>query len=119
MDAKELRINNWFTRIHGKGHTDMQIDLDVLAQILSDDRNIAFDDFEPIPLTENWFRDFGFKELGINWEKGMYIIDEKGGTIGTYRIFFYKSNSPMREFQHVHQLQNLYFALTDKELTKS
>lgn len=65
---------------------------------------------EQIPLTEEWLLKFGYKKAGSNfwnlghivWEcyDGIFICDKNG--IG---------------IKSVHQLQNLYFALTGMELT--
>ena len=63
-----------------------------------------------IPLTEDWLIKFGYTKEGSNfwfighivWEydDGVFICDKNGITL-----------------KYVHQLQNLYFALTGKELT--
>jgi hypothetical protein len=74
--------------------------------------------FEPIPLTEEWLLKFGF-ELDIEddgYFKGKYkvsVSDE--GCI----FFIYDNYYPIEicEFKYIHQLQNLYFALTNTELT--
>lgn len=78
----------------------------------------TFSDFEPIPLTEEWLLKFGFEKtpwyfnsyrLVIGNNDYAILIDLDGdcevGDIITCKI------------QYVHQLQNLYFALTGEELT--
>jgi hypothetical protein len=66
-------------------------------------------DIEFIPLTEEWFLKFGYKRLKdhlcilghLVWTfNGMFICDKNGVIL-----------------KYVHQLQNLYFARTEKELT--
>ena len=87
-------------------------------------------DIKPIPLTEQWLEDFGWYEENGYWydkDKSHRIhsitthelttsilevhysrfIDEE--TLNTEWVY-------IKEFQNVHQLQNLYFALTDEEL---
>ena len=72
---------------------------------------------EPVPLTEEWLLKFGFKDndgeltllidnlLYIGWvDDYAQLITEEGFTCG-------------QNINHVHQLQNLYFALTNEELT--
>ena len=75
----------------------------------------------PIPLTEEWLLKFGFeiKLDNFNWNAGIGINE-----IGDFKLalrhtdnfgWFYKSRcTPIK---YVHQLQNLYFALTGEELT--
>lgn len=69
----------------------------------------------PIPLTEEWLIKFGFEKTDF------------GGKCFSYGdILIYPNESEYRLFAHqyikgalkyVHQLQNLYFALTGEELT--
>lgn len=72
---------------------------------------------KPIPLTEEWLLKFGFEEdrSEINTlKKGRFKLEAmiKIITSGELRSFYYKHIS----VKHVHQLQNLYFALTNYEL---
>ena len=77
------------------------------------------DNLQPIPLTVEWLLKFGFEKSGL-WTyvielqgnlKLVYYLGEKGWSIG------FKSYSDFSNLYYVHQLQNLYFALTGKELT--
>jgi len=71
---------------------------------------------EPIPLTEEWLLKFGFEKNDNN----QFILME-----GSVDILFNKDlngwtcdgiNFSINMTEHVHQLQNLYFALTGEEL---
>src|SRR5690606_25906266 len=69
---------------------------------------------KPIPLTEEWFLKLGFQFVG-GWVNGkvlldslLYVRDKR-----TEYVFEYGEGSRIT-IQHVHQLQNLYFALTGK-----
>jgi hypothetical protein len=71
---------------------------------------------EPIPLTEEWLLRFGFEKNDNN----QFILME-----GSVDILFNKDlngwtcdgiNFSINMTEHVHQLQNLYFALTGEEL---
>lgn len=72
----------------------------------------------PIPLTEEWLERLGFeKQMAWTWaieinggRKLVYYVGEKGWSIGN------KEYSD-HECRYVHELQNLYFVLTGKELT--
>ncbi len=62
-----------------------------------------------IELTEEWLFRFGFKKLVNDWQiKGLIIHTRKRGFVVNKRIAIIK---------YVHQLQNLYYALTQTELT--
>jgi hypothetical protein len=64
---------------------------------------------QPIPLKEEWLLKFGFKTLCKDWQKkGIIIHTRKRG-------YVLRKSVPV--IQYVHQLQNLYFALTGEELT--
>lgn len=68
-----------------------------------------------IPLTEEWMVRFGFKKDGFynSAERWIcrYILLFKGN--GHFILCDY----PLTTIKYVHQLQNLYFALTGSELT--
>jgi hypothetical protein len=67
----------------------------------------------PIPLTEEWLLRFGFE----NWDKNAWankISLHKQGEVFLYKAVY---QSDYVEIKYVHQLQNLYFALTGEELT--
>jgi hypothetical protein len=74
--------------------------------------------YSPIPLTEGWLLKLGFtKERDTVFEK--IIINNRLFTIiqhGFTKTYTYPSQNSVTSIQHVHQLQNLYFALTGKEL---
>lgn len=72
---------------------------------------VDYKDLQPIPLTEEWLLKFGF-ELK-NW--GIKVWYLKGFEIDQH--FYLKGIDWGVRFKYVHQLQNLYFALTGKELT--
>lgn len=120
MDARELRICNFVfnkakERVRLKGvYADASV-------------------YDPIPLNEEWLLKFGF--VKYEWMNGYYIP-----MFNTYlMIQFFKdkmlmfttkvskdkhgdkmdvrSYLPSIQLQYVHQLQNLYFALTGEELT--
>lgn len=80
-----------------------------------------FTGFKPIPITEEWLLKFGFAKqcdyLYFDFENGNISFNDeiKNGIslcIGTYC----SSGSAFENIKHVHQLQNLFFALTGEEL---
>jgi len=65
---------------------------------------------EPIPLTEEWLLNFGYTKEDSNfWNLGHIVWEYDGG------VFICNKNGIT--LKYVHQLQNLYFALTGRELT--
>ena len=89
----------------------------------------------PIPLTEEWLLRLGF--LLVHEKNKHYCISDPNGYKDTHRINIfptvndkwhmafsdtlggYKDYIVTTKIQYVHQLQNLYFALTGEELTIS
>jgi hypothetical protein len=76
------------------------------------------DDALPIPLTEDWLLKLGFEKT-MTWTytidllgslKLVYYLGEKGWSLG------FKNYSDFSNLKYLHELQNLYFALTGKEL---
>lgn len=73
--------------------------------------------YNPIPITEEWLLAFGFFKGNqfpyIDGATGWFCLEVNSG--------FYKLALPSdnigKQFEYVHQLQNLYFALTGNELT--
>ena len=94
--------------------------------------------YQPIPLTEEWLLKFGFKESIHNWFGLKYFTECEEHVeemkieynIVSNRLAIYDAieetdmvnilSYPIytaKKIQYVHQLQNLYFALTGEELT--
>ena len=105
MEANELRIGN-YTEYH---IIDENKDKWIFNKIvLYDMGDIGY--IRPIPLTDKWLLKFGWDKAVNGWwdESECYSIENGMFRIGTDEVIKCKS---------VHQLQNLYFALTNKELT--
>jgi len=69
--------------------------------------------FLPIPLTEDWLLKFDFYVSDVFGQKQYFL---SGITIYVNDGKFQHSGYD-REIKYVHELQNLYFALTQRELT--
>jgi len=116
MDSKELRIGNY---VYFKGvEVDVfsieknPIDWERVNGVRCEENYVSA--IKPIPLTEEWLLKFGFDSNGwkgefIKYAEGyIYLFGEESCIFAqAYKI----------EIKHVHQLQNLYFALTGEELT--
>lgn len=96
--------------IHGEKHYDCRDEYGTF---------IPNGNYEPIPLTEQWLLDFGFI-FGMeiqDFVKGKYKyveIDVLKGNFSDIGVFYYSIKT---QIKYVHQLQNLYFALTNQQLT--
>ena len=127
MEAKDLRINNWIiidgvlVRVRGVysftngsfKNNEGRVDAYRYDSIFEPKEiSAGINHFEPIPLTEEWLVKLGFEKLE-GWDDMYYF------KIGDFQIYEYNvSGYEFDDFEikHVHQLQNLYFALTNEEL---
>lgn len=114
MKANELRIGNYvYDDVLKDIDTVYQLDLRCVNDCYIKDLN---NEMKPIPLTEEWLLKFGFVVFGI--DKDHYSLhDFKLFDVGGYYIVTPLPHEYKPIIKHVHQLQNLYFALTGEELT--
>jgi hypothetical protein len=75
-------------------------------------------DIDPIPLTEEWLKRFGFKWCGLISKGRFLTLYTPCGKALVYKDSYIKFVGVTIEtpIQYVHQLQNLYFTLTGEEL---
>lgn len=121
IQANELRIGNWILssnvplRINGGFISDLES---------SPHHSIFLSYFKPIPLTEEWLLKFGYTYYTGKTEG--VLTKDYGGKLDidfVDKIVQVKSHyeedllyRPLHNIKYVHQLQNLYFALTQTEL---
>lgn len=138
MEANELRIGNYvmfnqeqFT--NNKNHQEVELICNdgVVLKTFS----YPYQEIQPIPLTEEWLVKFGFGvhhdinyneyKILLNYKSGftdtLVVIDKGGDLNNPIYLYSLKSNTDksymfLKTYDYVHQLQNLYFALTNKEL---
>lgn len=134
MRSRELRIGNVIKRLPcPRSSKEEIITVDCISENgineadCFNDGLCEFEYHEGIPLTDEWLVKFGFKYDVHNVMWALFIGDPKNENIFSIRPskggyffghdseygFFYSSKFP---FQNVHQLQNLYFAITGEEL---
>jgi hypothetical protein len=108
MKTTELRIGNL---VLSKG-VPVQIEEIMWETVRYCFGEFPIDYIQPVPITEEWLLRFGFEfrvVYGNNfWTlNNILIFEDKNGNF-EYSVGL--------KIQSIHQLQNLYFALTNKEL---
>lgn len=129
IDPKELRIGNW---VCFEQYPDSHSQVDY--QLLSGKIGIWSDPdiYSPIPLTPEWLERLGFKLSKAAQEVYGYELWELNPEVNSSMEGIGFVNSKMEIYQNedkeyydgenyvvlksVHQLQNLFFALTSEEL---
>ena len=71
------------------------------------------DEYKPVPLAEEWLLKLGFYKLDGFYRLRSIVVS---AIHPNGEFHFQMGNYPV-SYRYVHQLQNLYFALTGKELT--
>jgi hypothetical protein len=122
INANELRIGNWVD-----GGVNGSLYYRIKA---SDFANTDFTKTKPVALTEDILIKCGFEKLYSGWFKKSYFTDcneaaekmeiqynVKSGRCAIYDTHL--NGSPAmtgKSIEYIHQLQNLYYALTGEEL---
>ena len=124
MDVKELRIGNY---INDNDNWDWENGVDLPDLIICVDSHLLIyqgNNFQPIPLTEDWLLKLKFEEKDRRKNRFINRADfelEFQGDKVAYCVWGGEDAPHLTQFfghcKYVHQLQNLYFALTGKELT--
>lgn len=120
IPINELRINNYV--YYNNEHNEIGIITKLITDIITDINYVGINNridvhylnkhINPIPLTEEWLLNFGYWKLD---NKDIHFVT-KGHTIWKCdNLFMCDKNGLI--IKSVHQLQNLYFALTKEELT--
>lgn len=130
MNPKELRIGNYVYAEWHKSKETFQVQeiYNTHGENYSvgcTESGCQVTDYAPIPLTEEWLVKFGFEQHDVYkgcYDKDFNIIKIQFDVDGMlcyfhdgidWGTFNYKSDYTIK---YVHQLQNLYFSLTGKDL---
>jgi hypothetical protein len=132
MKAQELRIGNWIYNGGIKSQVSYIL-LDDINCTIPDIEGVLNGDITPIPLTEEWLLKLGFDKKTLS--PGFHCSDFRHGN-KLFRIYWPFILTPDRGssiylpsdtesdcyqaiingIKYVHQLQNIYYALTGNEL---
>ena len=118
MKQTELRLGNLIE------YREKRIVTVVSLGVLQTEDNLGLmygsddiEDYNPIPLTEEWLEKLGFEQIYDSKMHSTYYL------MGLSYYFWYDKIRQYAQYysvivncQSVHQLQNLYFALTNEEL---
>jgi hypothetical protein len=129
MEANELRIENWVN----DGTVERKFEMEDFSDL--DLTDVSINDFSPILLNKEWLERAGFTY--VKYDSGSDYIDEECYELSHKEFFlsydaedfslglFSSKKAAKNELAilpewksiiHVHQLQNLYFALTGEEI---
>ncbi|HMR90255.1 MAG TPA: hypothetical protein PKD51_18965 [Saprospiraceae bacterium] len=116
IQANELRIGNKLLFTDSPHQGILTVNSAIIKQAEDDIKRFNYF-FQPIPITEEWLLKFGFESLRDGW----FMFSEKGDIkfdisyITESNIYFYCCGKT-RTLKFVHDVQNLYHALTQTEL---
>jgi hypothetical protein len=139
VKSNEIRIGNW---ISDRGLKEWQIDHWETINKVASKANATMcngilmethplteyvDFLKPIAINENWLKKLGFKKESSEWklfpcaEVQIIVFNEKNyNGVMFYTRTIHTEYTPIycgSQINYVHQLQNLYYALTGTELS--
>ena len=118
MEVKELRIGNYVKDYY----YDTTIEVSIKTLIVIEELTKPTSEFQcpivPIPLTEEWLLMFGFKLHKMEFKNRYFIGEEFSIDYNiVHKSFYFNIGYEYGvNMKYIHQLQNLYYALTGQEL---
>ena len=124
MEAEDLAIGNFtwcWNPKNGLWDTVIKINWKHLRNVCEQPQD---DTYKPIIITNEWLLKFGFQIEEDYGDETYYCKNGFGVKIVEEdNFYFYKYNGSsytiLREINYVHQLQNIYYALTGEKLTSN
>lgn len=122
METSELRRGNYVSRKDiGNGSERIEIVLEIYKTKLLTSGAVSVivnkNEIKPIPLTEEWLLKFGFENLNYGWYLNKIKLFDYSYKKGSINLKINSFDVPSTQIKYVHQLQNLFFALAEQELT--
>ncbi|MEJ2884352.1 hypothetical protein [Pedobacter sp. GR22-6] len=131
MESKELRLGNIVNFLSGRSWLQGQVTNIGKSDCVIDTYSVKAADIQGIAITEEWLLKFGFIEMEDTVPEGFPTFSPLNFT-GKFRLYYsetnHKFNLDVMNFMegdlvervlainHVHQVQNLFFALTGEDL---
>lgn len=118
MNANELRIGSYYKYSGNESIVYAKVKAIQVNNfgLLSDIDGTNYGICEPIPLTEEWLVNFGFVKQIKSPSLELYLNKNFVLRFDPQDKFQFYINGNYININNVHQLQNLYFALTGEEL---
>lgn len=130
IEASEIRIGNLIQDFGDGISKVLGISAsESTAEIITDANGLwlPIENYSPIKLTEKWLLDFGFKKDGPTYWYGFISKNVVGYNfwinVNTGDVRFSQTNDcysaprMMKKYPHIHEIQNLIFAMNGYELT--
>lgn len=122
ISVNELRVGNIISDISDINYKVYRIG-DVI-HVNKENGHLKYSQTKPIPLTKEWLINFGFEKINENEYEikralcgHSFKLSEYGFSDNNLDGFYFDCGHPYDSLiKSVHQLQNIYFALTGKEL---
>lgn len=112
MEANELRLGNYVNKLG----VDLVVGIDDIRDIIVDN-DFDIEQFAPIPLTHEKLLELGFEFDDYEDYDFEFFSIRKEGNVFYYNPITEYYESMRIKIDYVHQLQNLYFALNNQEIT--
>lgn len=120
IKINELRIGNYIC-VNNNGHPCRVTELTTMSctveSIKENNKEPYVKTMNSIPLTEEFLLKFGFEKKEGSYNRFYYSIDGMDIRIDGDEFETEIGECLYKTIDYVHQLQNLYFALTNEELT--
>jgi hypothetical protein len=117
INFKELRLDNYIcinNNLHPCRVKEITMSSVVVEAIKENYSEPTINSMNPIPLTEEWLIRMGFEK---SYFENIPYFEKRCLTIDGCFFDVELMDGSKLELKSVHQLQNLYFALTNEELT--
>lgn len=115
LKAKELRAGNYI--IFNVNNKPFPVTTTEILQVANIEGKLTPYFYEPVPLTEELLLKCGFMVRHIDGSDGIFRIYNLGAfTYNTNHGWWYLLDKLRFQITSLHQLQNLYYSLTNTEL---
>lgn len=121
INANELRLGNFIKNTFSTDEYKIVERVEEFSIDTNDDMYLNVDHIDPIPITKEWLLRFGFEKDADQHRISYYtygvdfIFDRIEYKDGKWILLTIELQCN-ENIQYIHQLQNLYFALTGNEL---
>lgn len=118
IKASDIMLNNWFS-VNGFSMYIDAIYSDMVSLDFKGNEGGSWEEYTkdliPIPLTEDVLLKFGFEKVGFGFYLYKdFIVRKMRFTDNHWRFIF--RHRDIKDFEHIHELQNLVRCLTKTEL---